>query len=44
MINAIIASAVGALVAAAVTVGGVNAVQSDPTPVNESRLYTYSSE
>lgn len=44
MINAIIASAVGALAAAAVLVGGVNAVQSDPTPVSEDRLYTYSSE
>ncbi|WP_275890188.1 hypothetical protein [Nocardioides faecalis] len=42
--NTIIASAVGALAAAAVLVGGVNAMQSDTKPVSDEKLYSYSTQ
>jgi hypothetical protein len=42
--NIIISGFVGALVATAVTVGGINAVANkDTKPVAQSELYTYSS-
>jgi hypothetical protein len=41
--NIIISGFVGALVATAVTVGGINAVNEDTKPVAQSELYTYSS-
>ncbi|MEQ6901732.1 hypothetical protein [Nocardioides sp. YIM 152588] len=42
--NIVISAFVGALVATAALVGGVNVVQGDQSPVAETTLYSYASE
>lgn len=43
-LNVVVAGFVGAAAAAALTVGGVNAVKGDQTPVAESKLAQYSAQ
>lgn len=42
--NFVISAVVGGLVAAAVTVGGVQAIQADQKPVKAETLFSYSDE